>query len=833
MQPLYLLDAYGLIYRYYFAFISKPLRNSRGKNISALFGFSRALAGLLAEREPAYLAAVFDSRGPTFRHKLYPEYKATRQKAPEDLHEQVPLVEELLAALGVPVLRKDGFEADDIIATLANRCKQTGRACYIVSSDKDLLQLVGGGVYELRPSKEVGKTYDEIDEEAVKALWGVPAGRILDLLALMGDASDNIPGVKGIGEKTAAKLITRYGSLDDIYQNIAGIEGSVAGKLAQGRESALLSYKLAALEYDVELPASSIEELSVLDLNAEAANAILKREDIREVRFKGGGGGLSSGLTGAVSSGETAAPAPAPAPANGELDDTPLAAALRTLDGHTKWVSATVMEDPSAALIEDLRDFTAHPENRLVSSNIKDVYKMTRRLGFPRWKCFCIDTGVLAWLQQPDGGAGSGAENGEPYEYTPDAPLPEMYVDLEAPLIPILAEMELAGIKLEQTELAAYSVELAAQLDGIKKEVYALAGHEFNISSPKQLQDVLFVERKLKPVKKIKSGFSTDADVLLELSREDPLPALVLRYRTLAKLGSTYVDALPKLVGADGRLHTTFVQTGTATGRLSSRDPNLQNIPVREAEGRRIRAAFTAEPGGMLISADYSQIELAVLAHLSGDTTLRESFLRGEDVHGRTAQLIFGVDKHSVTGEQRRIAKTINFGVMYGMSAFRLAGELGISRTEASLFIESYFKTYAGVRDFMRSLIASAEKAGYVETLFGRRRYIDGINSPNKTVKSAAERMAVNTPIQGTAADIVKRAMLNLDTALSGTRTTMLLQVHDELIFECPASNAAASNAANIAAITATIKTVMETSTTLSVPLRVSVETGTRWGDFH
>jgi DNA polymerase-1 len=336
---------------------------------------------------------------------------------------------------------------------------------------------------------------------------------------------------------------------------------------------------------------------------------------------------------------------------------------------------------------------------------------------------------------------------------------------------------------------------------------------------------VLFVERKLKPVKKIKSGYSTDADVLLELSREDPLPALVLRFRTLAKLGSTYVDALPKLVGADDRIHTTFVQTGTATGRLSSRDPNLQNIPVREAEGRRIRTAFTAEPGGLLISADYSQIELAVLAHLSGDPTLRESFLHGEDVHRRTAQLIFGVDEHTVTPEQRRIAKTINFGVMYGMSAFRLAGELGISRTEAASFIESYFKTYAGVRDFMRGLISKAENEGYVETLFGRRRYIDGINSPNKTVKSAAERMAVNTPIQGTAADIVKRAMLNLDTALSGTQTAMLLQVHDELIFECPAQDAPP--------ITAVIKNVMESSTTLDVPLRVSVETGARWGDFH
>jgi DNA polymerase-1 len=403
----------------------------------------------------------------------------------------------------------------------------------------------------------------------------------------------------------------------------------------------------------------------------------------------------------------------------------------------------------------------------------------------------------------------------------------KLFTDLEMPLLPILAEMEGAGIKIEPRSLQEYGREMFQELKGIQAETWRLVGHEFNLGSTKQLQEVLFVERKLKPGKKTKTGYSTDVDVLMELAREDPVPALILRHRTLSKLKSTYVDALSGLADREGRLHTNFVQTGTATGRLSSREPNLQNIPIRDEEGRRIREAFVAGTGNVLISADYSQIELVILAHLSEDENLIAAFREDKDVHARTAALIFGIDEKDVAPEQRRMAKTINFGVMYGMSAFRLANELGITRTEAAAFIDAYFKTYAGVSRFIAGLIKKTEETGYAATILGRRRWIQGINSRNKTEKAGAERVAVNTPIQGSAADIVKTAMLNLDKRLAAAKSParLLLQVHDELILECPRPAAKAA--------AALVKEVMENAVSLRVPLRVSVETGRRWGDFH
>jgi DNA polymerase-1 len=402
-----------------------------------------------------------------------------------------------------------------------------------------------------------------------------------------------------------------------------------------------------------------------------------------------------------------------------------------------------------------------------------------------------------------------------------------LFENLEMPLLPILAEMEGEGIKIEPKVLTGYGKELSVELDRIQGETWKLVGHEFNLSSTRQLQEVLFTERKLMPGKKTKTGYSTDAAALEELAREDPVPALILRHRSLAKLKSTYVDTLADMADREGRLHTNFVQTGTATGRLSSREPNLQNIPIRDEEGRRIREAFIAKSGHVLISADYSQIELVVLAHLSEDENLIAAFREGKDVHARTAALIFGIGEDEVKGEQRRIAKTINFGVMYGMSAFRLAGELGISRTDAANFIAAYFNTYAGVRRFIENLIKKTEETGYASTILGRRRYIRTINSRNKTEKAAAERIAVNTPIQGSAADIVKTAMLNLDKRLAAEQSParLLLQVHDELILECPQEAACA--AAKL------VKTEMEQAARLRIPLRVSVETGKRWGDFH
>jgi DNA polymerase-1 len=967
LPPLYLIDAYGLIYRSYFAFLSHPLRNNAGRNISALFGFTRTLVALIDEGAPALegtdagrplrLAAVFDSRTPTFRHRMYPEYKATRQKAPDDLHEQVPLVEETLAALGVPCLRLDGYEADDIIATLSQKCRAEKRLCYILSSDKDLLQLVGEGTFELRPVKNAkslgagdngdqgsagrmggtigGHAWELVGPAEVKAEWGVSPEKVLDLLSLTGDSSDNVPGVKGIGEKTAVKLMARYGSLDAVYKNIAGIEGAVGKKLAEGKESAYFSKSLIKLDYAVPLSVKDIEELSIENLNRSAGAQVLLREGVRQsalaldpsLKSAGHGGGAgggndADGTDRAAAFGDGAAGRPGLEPPDpalfGEgscrvlLDMAELEALLKaarkqgllaldfetdSLDAwnarpigvslalkpksavyvpvvpHQSWAGTGPVPflegEKVRALLEPL---LMDPAMTIAAHNAKYDYKVSRGWGVPRWKCRIWDTMVAAWVDDPERnnysldslatyhfGYTPIAYNdivprGKTFDAVPletaaaysgeDADLTlrmkqfmearltkseslKLFTDLEMPLLPILAEMEGAGIKIEPRSLREYGQEMFQELKGIQAETWRLVGHEFNLGSTKQLQEVLFTERKLKPGKKTKTGYSTDVDVLMELAREDPVPALILRHRTLSKLKSTYVDALNDLADREGRLHTNFVQTGTATGRLSSREPNLQNIPIRDEEGRRIREAFVAKPGCLLISADYSQIELVILAHLSEDENLIAAFREDKDVHVKTAALIFGIDEKDVAPEQRRMAKTINFGVMYGMSAFRLANELGISRTGAAAFIDAYFKTYAGVSRFIGSLIKKTEETGYAATILGRRRWIQGINSRNKTEKAAAERVAVNTPIQGSAADIVKTAMLNLDRRLAAENSSarLLLQVHDELILECPKGEAKAA--------AALVKEVMEKAAALRVPLRVSVETGRRWGDFH
>ena len=955
--PLYLIDAYGLIYRSYFAFLSRPLRNSRGKNVSALFGFARTLTTLIDDGAPAMaadgsittqkplcLAAIFDSLVPTFRHKIYAEYKATRQKTPDDLHEQVPLVEEVLTALGIASIRADGYEADDIIATLALRCKAEGRDCYILSSDKDLLQLVGSGsngtaVYQLRPQKSgtpltnstSALPYNLVGPPEVKAEWGVAPEKVLDLLSLIGDSSDNVPGVKGIGEKTASRLMARYGSLEGIYNNIAGIEGSVGKKLAEGKESAYFAKKLIALETAVPLSVKSIDDLSIEKINRSAGAAVLIREGIvqsarqLDPHVKPEAAGSTWPAPGKQSD---AAPnnsenSEAPSPSllgegnyKSVLDEKELASLLQTarkqgliaLDFETDsldaWnahpVGISFALKPKEAYyvpvavhkkaVEDMAIDTADlspfidpgkvrallipllsdSKMIVIAHNAKYDYKVSRGWGMERWKCRIWDTMVAAWVDDPERlNYNLDSLSQHYFNYTPvsynsvvpkggtfaDVPLEtacrysaedadlalrlmrylgprlekadslKLFLELEMPLLPILAEMEGEGIKTEKETLLSYGTELSAEMNKVQDKVWAMVGHEFNLGSPKQLQDVLFVERKLKPTKKIKTGYSTDVDVLEELAREDPVPELVLRHRTLAKLKSTYIDGLVPLSDENGRIHTSFIQTGTATGRLSSREPNLQNIPIREEEGRRIREAFVAKNGHVLISADYNQIELVVLTHLSQDRNLINAFNDGVDVHARTAALIFGLDEKNIPADKRRIAKTINFGVMYGMSAFRLSNELRIGRREAAAFIETYFATYSGVSSFIQQLISQTEETGFATTLLGRRRYIPAINSRNKTEKAAAERVAVNTPIQGSAADIVKTAMLSLDKKLAKSPARLLLQVHDELIFECPKTEAAET--------AELIRQEMENAVQLSVPLRINIESGRSWGEFH
>ena len=955
LPPLYLVDSYAFIYRSYFAFLSRPLRNAAGENVSAVFGFFRFLFNLFDEHNPSAFAAVFDSRGPTFRHEMYEAYKATRQKTPDDLHAQIPLVEELLDALGVPRLRAEGFEADDLIATLATRCKAEGRECWIVSGDKDLLQLVGGPVKALRPDSSFAFKPYGVSE--VQAEWGVSPLRILDYLSLTGDASDNVPGVPGIGDKTALKLLNEFDGLEEIYANLERVKPeSLRKKLEAGRESAELSHKLITLREDVPLSCVGLEELELSSLNRKAANPIFLREGMKSLVASakevglglagslgsGGAGGdelfsLGGADSAAAATPKTASPGdsglrPAAAIAipnelvgEGKYEtvtdearlkawvDECLAAGAFAFDCETdslderlarpvgfslsheaKKACYAPLRAPAGETVLDseparreLSRLFADREALLIGQNLKYDYSvMGRFVGPIRNRLF--DTMIASWLLDaeaeslglealaerrlgykgieyndivPKGGsfdqvplekaAVYAAEDADLtyrlYALTASelkaAGLDGVFNDIEMPLVPILAEMEAEGIRVEAPELKAFGAELEVRLGALEREIWALVGHEFNVASTKQLQEVLFVERKLPAGKKTKTGFSTDTSVLEELASLDPVPDKILKRRTLAKLKSTYVDALLELLNQGGqgellgeggnprpatkRIHTHYMQTGTATGRLSSRDPNLQNIPVRDEEGRRIRQAFVADEGKLLVSADYAQIELVVLAHLSGDPGLQQAFREGVDVHRRTASLLFKVAETAVTPEQRRIAKTINFGVIYGMSAFRLANELKIPRGEAQAFIDAYFTTYAGVTDFIRKTIEETERRGYATTLFGRRRPILMINSRNKTEKQGAERVAVNTPIQGSAADIMKIAMIRVKNALlaSFPSSKLLLQVHDEIIVESPEADAKA--------VSELMRNEMEAAVTLAIPLRASVEIARSWGDIH
>lgn len=896
--------------------------------MSAVFGFFRSIFQLWDMYRPKAFVALFDSRTPTFRHTLYEAYKATRQKTPEDLFEQVPMVEEILGLLGIPLLRNDGYEADDLIATLAERCRAENRPCYIITGDKDLLQLVGGPVRALRPDRDEG--FRLIGPAEVEAEWGIPPDRILDYLSLTGDASDNVPGVPGVGDKTAGKLLAEFGSFDAIWERLDSVKpDGLRRKLEAGRESAMLSRRLITLDCSVPLDMTHLDELSVPRLDRDAASAVFMREGMRSLATRRAADGADKLDPAVLARAAAARPAARDEPKAppGELFPPPAAPALpeaysragsyETVTSRAdlkRWVKAAAaagafafdcetdsldemralpvglslavepcsgcyvpIRAPDAACLpeDDIRAIVAPLLARknltVVGQNLKFDMHVMENWGAPI-RCRPWDTMVAAWLVDPERDSLKLESLGQTYlgfggtPYAEVAPkgtvfsavplaraaayaaedadlalrlkaalepeldrrgLSSLFADLEMPVLSLLARMERAGILVNAQALAAYGVELDAKLSDIQAETWKLVGHEFNLNSPKQLQEVLFVERKLSAGKKTKTGFSTDISVLEELALEDPVPAHILRHRTLQKLKSTYVDALSELAAVDPRIRTHFVQTGAATGRLSSRDPNLQNIPVREEEGRRIRSAFVAAPGTKLISADYAQIELVVFAHLSGDEELRKAFIDGADIHRRTAALILDKGEDEVSQAERRAAKTINFGVIYGMGAFRLAQQLGIPRAEAARFIDAYFKRYSGVADFIRKTIEDARRDGYVSTLLGRRRPIRAIDSRNANERQGAERVAVNTPIQGSAADIVKLAMLAVEKVLSREypEARLLLQVHDELIVEAPADIAQA--------VAAAMEKAMSGAYRLSVPLRVGVEIADSWGGMH
>lgn len=957
-DTVYILDSYGLIYRCYFAFISRPLTNSKGENVSALFGFFRNLHSILEHYKPSYIIAAMDSKTPTFRHKIFDQYKANRPKTPEDLHAQIPWICDVLGAMGIPTLQCDGYEADDIIATVASQCEKAGRNCRILSGDKDLMQLVTETTQILKPDH--ADVWKVIGREGVKAEWGVYPEKMLDLLSLYGDTADNIPGVKGCGVKTACKFLDQYGDLDGIYQHADEIKGAIGQKIRDGKESAYQSRELVRLCTEVPCDEIDITKFTSLSLDfSKAAEELMKYEIPSCAKLYNelalGKKSSSSEIPTEAKSKKSAAKTDTTEENASFINSTydpkaqlekdakelkdkliplhKIQAEIITLDcskelekaiekilAEKKEIAISVQtldeENYSSALLgisfassdkisyyipfssgEDLfsqgslsvtegikaiQKLFDQTDSRLIFHDMKFTYKVLRHNGL---KCLeesdtslsFFDTMIASWLLDPEelgnnpyaldilaekklailkteydeivskDNSLKDADQKDLAQYIGEKPVitlalykklnalikkfykEKLFNEMELPLIPILSEMELRGIHLDTNQLYDYSKELSSQISNLEKEIFSIVGHEFNIASTKQLQEVLFTERGLKPSKKTKTGYSTDTSVLEELSIYDPVPKKILEYRELSKLLSTYVEALPKLTDEDSLIHTTFVQTGTATGRLSCKDPNLQNIPVRSEQGRRIRSAFTSKPGTVFISADYSQIELVVMAHLSKDPNMCKAFTEGTDVHKATASLIYKVPQEEVTADMRRLAKTINFGVIYGMSAFRLSNELGISRTQAQEFITSYFTEYASIQRFISETIQEAHEKCRVSTIFGRSRFIPTINNANKNDQAAAERIAVNTPIQGSAADIVKMAMLKVNTALrkNPTGAKMLLQVHDELIFECPDNQKAIDNTLKL------IKENMENAVKLSIPLRVSIEYGKNWGEFH
>ncbi|MDX9971524.1 MAG: DNA polymerase I [FCB group bacterium] len=903
---LFLIDGSAFAYRSFFA-IRNSLTNTHGQPTNAVYGFTRVLMKILREHNPSHIAVVFDAPGKTFRHDLYAEYKATRQRMPEELVCQLPLIDAVVDAFNIPLVRVSGVEADDVIGTLAKRAVADGMEAVVVTGDKDALQLVQKGITVFDPNKgDNGLWYGT---EEVRERFGVPPEHVIDFLAVMGDASDNVPGVKGIGEKTARVLMEKYGSLEGLYEHLDELKGKQRENLEADRETAFFSRKLVTIDTDVPLEvctdhcvrrefdrvkaAAIFTELEFQTLLQDFLpepqtveetdyRLVLTMKELEAVIKEMKAAGRFALDT------ETTSVDPMRATLVGISLSSRPGTGYYIPVGHAPEAMVHEIERPDdlfgggeavrglglEAVLDKLRPLLEDPKFGKVGQNIKYDLIVLERAGV-KVAGIQLDTMVASYLTDPSRlrhnldeiclhylkrktipiseviGKGSKsvtfdqvpidracayacedadvtgrlAEVFEPL--LREKGLEPLFREVELPLIGVLARMEMIGVAIDAEVFESLQGELAQRIKALEAEIYERAGERFQINSPKQLQEILFNKLGLKPVRKTKTGFSTDVDVLEELALEHPLPQSILEYRGLDKLRSTYVEALPKLVHPEtGRIHTSFNQAVAATGRLSSSDPNLQNIPIRTDIGRRIRAGFV--PGGKdckLISADYSQIELRIMAHLSGDRHLREAFEQDSDVHRATAARVFGVRPEEVTPDMRRQAKGVNFGVIYGMSAFGLAKELKISRADAARFIEEYFKQYPGVNEWLNDTLRRAKDDGYVTTLLKRRRYVADLNSRDMNVRRGAERIAVNTPVQGSAADIIKLAMIRLDKALEGTGARLLLQVHDELLLEGPADTA--ERAAE------TTRQIMENAIKLDVRLKVDVGVGDNWAAIH
>ena len=899
---LFVIDGSAFAYRSFFAI--RGLTDSKGRPTNAVFGFTRILMKILREQEPSHIVVVFDAPGKTFRSEMYEDYKANREAMPEDLVSQLPLMDAVVEAFNIPLVRVSGIEADDVMGAYARRGAEAGIEVVLVTGDKDALQLVSDGVRVFDPYKgEAGMWYDAGE---VVERFGVPPERVADVLGLMGDASDNVPGVRGIGEKTARKLLETYGSLEELYAHLDDLKGKQKERLAEGRESAFMSRELTTIRTDVALPvaidacirkplepdrlAGLFHELEFQKLLEEflpdAADEeetdyrlILTLDELREAADE-----MRAAGTFAVDTETTSVD-----PMRAELVGVSFAChpgkAYYVPIGHSPESMQRVRpgelfaDEETACLPREealavLRDLLEDPALAKVGHNIKYDLIVLRRCGIALTN-IAMDTMVASYLTDPSRfrhnlnevslqylrrktipiadliGTGSKQitfddvpiDRACPYAcedadvtwrlyktfgaLLDERGLRPLHDEVELPLLEVLARMEMAGIAVDLSVFEDLQRELAQRLRALERDIVEDAGESFQINSPKQLQEILFGKLGLKPLRKTKTGHSTDNEVLEQLSREHSLPAKVLEYRMLEKLRGTYVEALPKLVNPEtGRIHTSFNQAVAATGRLSSSDPNLQNIPVRTELGRRIREGFIpSTPGGRLISADYSQIELRILAHLSGDNGLLEAFRQDDDIHRATAAQIFGTAPEAVTPDMRRQAKAVNFGVVYGISPYGLARNLGMSNADAAAFIERYFERYPGVREWIERTLEQTRKDGFVKTLLNRRRYVPEIGSSNHAVRRAAERVAMNTPVQGSAADAIKVAMIRLDAALRDTSATMLLQVHDELVVEAPAEAAEE--------IAAKVREVMENALQLDVSLKVDVGIGDNWAEIH
>ena len=864
MKKLLILDSNSILNRAFYGV--RYLSAKDGTPTNAIYGFLNILLKLIKEQEPDYICAAFDVKAPTFRHKQYEGYKAQRKPMPEGLAAQMPLAKDVLRAMGVTILEKEGYEADDIIGTVARLCEESEISCFIATGDKDDLQLASDKTKVILTVTKSG--YNETiiyDDKAVKEKYRVTPTEFIDVKALMGDPSDNIPGVKGVGEKTAMSLIEKHHSIEYIYENIddIGLKGAMLQKMKDGREMAFMSKELATINRNTPIEFNAeecvfdgfenngelYEILKRLELNSiikkldlSDGDNVKENEDIfKDFSYQVGDKNMISGDKVTVVL---------------DFDGDNISSVAVGLGNNAVVLNEQddikeLLEDDSIAKVMfDVKEAIVKLNGRIDIKNISDDTAIAAYLVDPAKNEYTIEKLASEYfgtvIEKPEVkqlsllddvetdrseylakcAVALGVLNDRIGDKIKENGQEKLYQEVELPLVTVLAHLEINGFLVDDNQLKEFADKLGEKIDALTNEIYMLAGEEFNINSPKQLGVILFEKLELKPVKKTKTGYATNADVLEKLRDKHPIVNFIMEYRQLAKLKSTYCDGLTAVVNPNThRIHSVFTQTVTVTGRLSSTEPNLQNIPTRTELGREIRKMFVAKDGYVLVDADYSQIELRVLAHIANDETLINAFRNNEDIHAVTASQVLGIPLEDVTKEQRSSAKAVNFGIVYGIGEFSLAQDLHISVKEAKAYIESYLEKYHGVRNYMESIKEQAKKDGYVKTMLNRIRYIPELKSPNYNIRQFGERVALNTPIQGTAADIIKLAMVRVDNRLinEGLKSKLILQVHDELIVE--------AHKDEVDKVKQILSEEMQGAMELNVPLKVDMSTGHSWYD--